>query len=68
MRHRVAELEGVLLDAAVATAEGLEYSRQQHWNRDAVTLRDGTEFAPSTDPAQGSPIIEREFGDKVELP
>lgn len=48
MKHKVAELEGALLDAAVAMAEGL----------DADLVRGG--YAPSRRWHDGGPIIERE--------
>ena len=49
MKHKVAELEGALLDAAVAMAEGL----------DADLVRGG--YAPSRRWHDGGPIIEREL-------
>jgi hypothetical protein len=58
MKHKVAELEGVLLDAAVAKAEG--------WPPDEVAAMvlnpAGAEryLAASTSWALGGPIIERE--------
>lgn len=59
-KHMVADLGGVLLDAAVAKAEGHEYSREQRWGCDTVTLRDGGHFRPSESWAHGGPIIARE--------
>jgi hypothetical protein len=49
VKHRVSELEGALLDAAVAKAEG-----QQEF------LEGCSLWAPSDDWSQGGPIIERE--------
>jgi hypothetical protein len=50
MKHKVSELEGVLLDAAVARAEGFDY-----WN--PTPEREG--WAPSRSWAVAGPIIER---------
>ena len=71
MGYKVSELEGVLLDAAVAKAEGKLPPEGLMVNPSA--MRDGTaqlhlqdefgkhhRFSPSTDWAQGGPIIERE--------
>jgi hypothetical protein len=63
MKHKVSTLEGSLLDAAVAKAEGLPLSNE--WKQ-GDSCRVGTgegdlrTFAPSTDWAHGGPIIERE--------
>jgi hypothetical protein len=65
MKHRVSELEGTLLDAAVAKAEGVNLI-------DRAVFRDGMRevyssagvfrdnYDPSTSWALGGPIIERE--------
>lgn len=73
MKHKVAELDGVLLDAAVAQAEGHEWKidRLRGDGPDTgVLLRTappgvvsvplGWLFRPSVDWAAGGPIIERE--------
>jgi hypothetical protein len=66
MRHKVAELEGALLDAAVAKAEN--DPRISMWG-DAPWIDDGTVaghgmsgrgYCPSTDWRDGGPIIQRE--------
>lgn len=68
MKHKTAELEGVLLDAAVATAEGLVY-RMGPWDTDrskTACYVDGFQYMGSCtyDPSYtwgiGGPIIERE--------
>jgi hypothetical protein len=57
---KVSELQGAALDWAVAKAEELEVWREP----DGIYLCEGGEvgfmFRPSTDWAQGGPIIERE--------
>lgn len=61
MKHKTRELTGALLDQAVALAEGLETEKQGlytyarpkggvHWDR----------FEPSTNWAQGGPLMDRE--------
>lgn len=73
MKHRISELEGALLDAAVAKAEGYKWDvasdqrirAQTRWPRSDEEI-----FEPSTDWADGGPIIEREriaicFGDNA---
>jgi len=66
MKHKVSELEGALLDAAVAKAERLRHidvddSPHTGWyelpNGAVIGVRD---YAPSTDWSLGGPIIERE--------
>jgi hypothetical protein len=68
MKHKVSELEGALLDAAVAKAEGLkawitDFGDGAPWcaadieNEAGVS---GATFAPSSAWKQGGPIIERE--------
>lgn len=62
MKHKVSELEGALLDAAVALVEGS--ALPDYW-RDpddgTCWLRPGREeWAPSSRWDQGGPIIERE--------
>lgn len=67
MKHKTAELEGALLDAAVAKA-----MRYKHvfldvdltacfvqFTADERNTDEATPFAPSTNPAQGQPIMER---------
>lgn len=51
MKHKVSELEGVLLDAAVAKAEGFNYFYDEHCFK----------VSPSVDWEAGGPIIEREL-------
>lgn len=67
MRHKVSELEGALLDAAVAKAEGFVWKILQ--DRCAVeelgyAIGGGTgcwlPYEPSIEWMQGGPIIERE--------
>jgi len=62
MKHRVADLEGALLDHAVALAEGdllPDYWRDPDWG--TCWARPGREeWRPSERWAQGGPIIERE--------
>lgn len=53
MKHKVSELEGALLDAAVAKAEGYVPRGTVGWNAPA-------DYAPSRDWAHAGPIIERE--------
>jgi hypothetical protein len=60
MKHKVAELEGALLDAAVALADGADYQRLV----DHCQLAAGVKWSPSTDWQYGGPIIERE---RIEL-
>ena len=59
---KTSELSGPALDWAVAKCEGLTY-----WDDDRLCFANephGEDFKPSTDWAQGGPIIERE---KIEL-
>lgn len=61
MKHKVRELQGALLDAAVAKAEGLPV----HPGRDyvvahSINTRWAHEFQFSTDWRDAGPIIERE--------
>lgn len=71
MRHMVRELDGALLDAAVAKAEGWHRHEWEsvddfEWRGAAQPscalgcLEAGPEYSPSTDWAYGGPIIERE--------
>jgi len=57
--HKTTDLEGALLDAAVARAEvrGLTFDIR---GEPAQCFVDGQVFSPSTDWSQGGPIIERE--------
>lgn len=74
MKYKVAELEGALLDAAVAKADGTGihwHERGECWFKDA----DGLLYHPSKAWSQGGPIIERErialhvtFQDKDQCP
>lgn len=54
MKYKVSELDGMLLDAAVAKAEGREADAVVFCGLRLIS------FAPSTDWAQGGPIIERD--------
>lgn len=70
MKHKTAELDGALLDAAVAMAEGMEPSVQPYRvtgdfgitfvRPEPVCVAGGGHFEPSTDWRIGGPIIERE--------
>lgn len=62
MKHKVSELEGALLDAAVAKAENLPIhpGPGQFLTAAPVDTRWAHEFGFSTDWADGGPIIERE--------
>jgi hypothetical protein len=61
MKYETAELKGVLLDASVAKAEGLDVVPRGHgltrWDQDHGVWRG---WNPSTDWRDGGPIIERE--------
>jgi len=61
MKHKVAELEGALLDAAVAKAEGIEveysFGQCRRLPLPGVVIQT---YQPSRDWADGGPIIERE--------
>lgn len=72
MRHKVCELEGALLDAAVAKAEGWyrqewESSADFEWRGAPLPggrlgpIKAGPEYSPSADWACGGPIVEREW-------
>ncbi len=56
MRYHVSKLEGVLLDLAVARAEGLAAGI----HGDACLTDGGDVFAPSSDWSQAGPLIDRE--------
>jgi len=72
MKHKTAELEGALLDYAVAMANGMNVTAEhcglsQSRKFVRVKLPEGDpsglifiDFSPSTDWGQGGPIIERE--------
>ena len=76
MEYKVSELEGALLDAAVAKAEGLQFAIEggfclavhsvERWSEGGgLKIRAGFEeraepFSPSARWEQGGPIIERE--------
>lgn len=55
MKHKVADLEGELLDAAVARANGFGPGLVGQWLADPPP-----KWSPSTNWAEGGPIIERE--------
>jgi hypothetical protein len=61
MKYKVSELEGALLDAAVAKAEGIEVVETgpslTRWSQDRGCWRG---WNPSTDWRDGGPLIERE--------
>lgn len=65
MKHKVSELEGALLDAAVAKADGWGF-RLVDSDPPFIWLTDGPDddpefqFSPSTNWTQAGPIIERE--------
>lgn len=65
MKHKVSELEGMLLDRAVGLAEGYEIDPKWGCN---MTIRESggapSDWNPSTEWAQGGPLIERE---RIEL-
>ena len=57
---KVSELTGVSLDWAVAKCEGVELHRPGIFEKVCVPVNDTVDFySPSTDWAQGGPIIER---------
>ncbi|MBA3622921.1 MAG: DUF2591 family protein [Methylibium sp.] len=58
MKHKTAELEGALLDAAVAKIEGMPYIVMAGLL--TVEMHNLKLFAPSSDWAHGGTIIERE--------
>jgi hypothetical protein len=66
MRHKVAELEGALLDAAVAKAENdprISMWGAAPWIDDGTVAGQGMSgrgYCPSTDWCDGGPIIDRE--------
>ena len=62
MRVKTNELTGAALDWAVAKCEGLLAFGYRKTDRFIIELSDGEfeEFCPSTDWAQGGPIIQRE--------
>lgn len=68
MKHKVHELEGTLLDAAVAKAEGLPLgegaSDTSNWVDGGATVGRGDgdlrSYSPSTRWGEGGPIIDRE--------
>jgi hypothetical protein len=60
MKHKVAELDGTFLDAAVAKAEGMTVEIA---DSACYVIKNGTRltgFAPSISWLHGGPIIERE--------
>lgn len=66
--YKVAELEGALLDAAVAMADGRAFDMRDH-GHGSVCFASGMQdpftgdvgpFSPSTKDADGGPIIDRE--------
>jgi hypothetical protein len=64
MKHKVAELEGALLDAAVAKAEGLAVASVDDIRGCLRQCEDGVarHYGPSYQWDEGGPIIEREQG------
>lgn len=62
MKHKVAELEGALLDAAVAKAEGvtLVWANFERLDYSAIDELDGRQYRPSVLWNLGGPIIDRE--------
>jgi Protein of unknown function (DUF2591) len=64
VKHKVCELEGALLDAAVAKAEaGLNFLPEgtgYHFDNGSVVGFFGVAFLPSSSWEDGGPIIERE--------
>lgn len=64
MKHKISELEGALLDAAVADAMGVPFWAPGKIDDHAYMLGDETTepvlWRPSTDWRQGGEIIERE--------
>lgn len=66
MKHKVSELEGALLDAAVAKAEGRGFTLSDDGSKlHRVSLPGGfdqciADYAPSSNGYWGVPIIERE--------
>jgi hypothetical protein len=65
MKHEVATLEGALLDAAVAKAEGLQWAPHPQGcavMQDFIGIGGGAYvlWSPSTDWGLGGPLIERE--------
>jgi hypothetical protein len=59
MKHKTSELEGALLDAAVAIAEGYR-DCDRWWDMPGRGMVPKYEFEPSHEWTQGGPIIERE--------
>lgn len=61
MKHKVSELQGAILDAAVAKAEEVEIEGRfgKTWRKPIPGVAFEI-YAPSTDWAEGGPIIERE--------
>ena len=60
MRHKVAELDGALLDAAVALAGGAVSGGLGVWRWPAGVRLMAASWEPSANWSQGGPIIERE--------
>ena len=60
MKHRVSELDGALLDAAVAMAAGASRDGPSVWKWPSGTRLMAASWQPSANWAQGGPIIERE--------
>lgn len=60
MKHKTSELEGVLLDAAVAKAGGAKSGHGGFWLWPAGGGLLKTGYTPSSNWCQGGPIIERE--------
>lgn len=65
MKHKTSELTGALLDAAVAKVDGIEVSQCRggylaYAESARIHTYSAKQYSPSTDWAQGGPIIERE--------
>ena len=61
MKIKVSELQGPALDWAVAMCRGFEGLDEDEWLiRDGIADMPLSAYTPSTDWAQGGPIIERE--------
>ncbi|NWF45390.1 DUF2591 domain-containing protein [Hydrogenophaga sp. D2P1] len=65
MKHKTSELSGSLLDAAVAKAECIEVAQCRggylaYAESARIHAYSAKQYSPSTDWAQGGPLIERE--------
>ena len=57
---KTSELTGAALDWAVAKCEGVTEHSMGHWKISILEACTAFQYSPSTDWAQGGPIIERE--------